>query len=225
MTKYDLDGLFIDFYGESVAMDMHRPHQHLPFTPLAVGYTEFIKELFDWCEANGKVLFLNSVNPAIPILHLCHGATADSGGIEWHTAWTDKLFCTAAGKRHNLLPYYGQGQLGGLTAERWVVNGTASMFYAVLPSPWNGKMLTNSDHQQASEDMTAYLQKQNAPLAAMLADATPMGGSMMEGRLFWLDKHASLAFITLSNQVQSPQDSTTPQDWLHQQPGPQEMVP
>ena len=114
-----MDGIFIDFYDDTCDSDTNRPHEHLPFYPIMASHIKFIKKLFLWCEANGKVLFLNAVHPSIPVLHLCHGQFGDTMGVSGNMGLSDRLVTAAAGKPYRLLPYYGQGAPGGLTADRW----------------------------------------------------------------------------------------------------------
>ena len=85
------------FYSDSVDSDVGRPYAQFPFFPLQVAETAFLKQLFLWCEANGKILNLNGPNTSLAVLHLCHSVTSDSSGPKGHWSLADRLVTMAAG--------------------------------------------------------------------------------------------------------------------------------
>ena len=142
VTKHNLDGIFLDCYGDSIDSDHGRAYAQFPFFPLQVAETIFIKQLFTWCEKNGKILNLNSPHMSLPVLHLCHSVTADSEGPNGHWSLVDRLVTMAAGKRHLLLPsaLNPKGAVAALPSSYWLQNGCRSLFFGEVPTPFNDSL-------------------------------------------------------------------------------------
>jgi hypothetical protein len=131
VTKYNLDGIFMDLFNDTIDSDMGRTYAQFPFYPLAVAETAFVKQLFTWCEQHQKVLNLNGTNGAsAPLMHLCHSVTSDSNGPFDHYSMEARMTTLAAGKRHLLLPILldSTGRLVDAPSSLWVGNGNRAMF-------------------------------------------------------------------------------------------------
>ena len=119
-------------------------------------------------------------------------------GVSGHMGLSDRLVTAAAGKPYRLLPYYGQGAPGGLTADRWRLGANGCMFYGMIPSPWGGIAPGTSREQTHENDLIFALAKKNVALGQLLAPAEPVGGDCFE-TLFFVNAKEHHAFITMNN--------------------------
>ena len=128
----------VSFYSDTVDSDAGRSYAQFPFFPLQVAETAFLKQLFLWCEANGKILNLNGPNTSLAVLHLCHSVTSDSSGPKGHWSLADRLVTMAAGKRHLLLPscLTPAGNVADLPSTDWLHHANCSLFFGEVPCPW-----------------------------------------------------------------------------------------
>jgi hypothetical protein len=178
VTNFNLDGIFLDFYGDTTDIDVSRSYEQLPFCntstrnpPLLVKYTndpplreclwsadpmqvaevQFAKAIATWAHANGKYFIINCPAASMAVQHLADLVTCDSNGVKDHWSMGSRLVSLAYGKRHLLLPNLGPPA----TSDLWLQHGLRSLFYAEVPCMWQpgapGRP-TNDVSQQFSLD-------------------------------------------------------------------------
>ena len=209
MSCVELQGIFLDLYNDSVDSDETREYQHFPFYPFAVAETAYIKQLFEWCEQNNKILNLNMPESSMPVLHLCHSITADSCGNIQHWSLADRLVSNSAGKRHLLLPpLLEDDKVVADPSGMWLENANKSMWYGELPCPWQ-QPPAGCTWATPGWAALAQMAAANAPFANLLADAVTVGGDTSPWRreadcalLFHCNTTGKvpMAFVTISNQ-------------------------
>jgi len=196
VTKYKLDGVFLDFYGDTTDVDESRVYEQFPFYPLQVAEIEFAKAIYTWCKAQSppKYFVINCPQASMAVQHLADWVTCDSTGIHDHWSMGDRLVSKAFGKRHVLLPQLGPPA----TSDLWLQNGLRSLFYGEIPAPWQSPAAgADSDAK-----MIDWMAEATYPLAVMMANAQPLGGDFSA---LWscIDNGASnvsnAAFIALNN--------------------------
>jgi hypothetical protein len=132
VTRHNLDGVFLDFYGDTTMVDESRGRGQFPFWPMQDAEVEFTKAIAEWLHARGKYLIINCPAASMAVQHIADLVTCDSTGIHDHWSMSDHLTSLAFGKQHVLLPQLGPPS----TSSAWMQNGLRSLFYGEVPDLW-----------------------------------------------------------------------------------------
>lgn len=86
VERYDLDGVFMDYYDDTVQVDWGRSYKHYPFYPLNVASIEFTRALTEKLHARGKYFITNAPNASL-IVNQFSDAYASDGDDQDSVFW------------------------------------------------------------------------------------------------------------------------------------------
>ena len=81
VTKFNLDGIFLDFYGDTTDVDVSRRYGQFPFYPMQVAEIQWAKAIASWAHTNGKYFIINCPEASMAVQHLADLVTCDSNGV------------------------------------------------------------------------------------------------------------------------------------------------
>ena len=70
VTRHDLDGVFLDFYGDTTMVDESRTRGQFPFYAMQDAEVEFAKAIADWAHARQKYLIINCPQASMAVQHI-----------------------------------------------------------------------------------------------------------------------------------------------------------
>ncbi len=191
VLKYDLDGIFVDFYATSTGVDESRKYAHFPFYPLQVAMIEYTRLLSDWCVANGKMLILNCPHPSLMVWHLGNNFQGDTAGVTSRMALVEKFAAASAGRTHTLLgPLRNENAGSG----EWLYGSINEIFNGNIPSPW--RRLAGQPPEELA--VIGWLFGRNRNLAEAVGTAELAGGDL-DRKLWYAGRDGRSGFITLRN--------------------------
>ena len=70
VTRHDLDGVFLDFYGDTTMVDESRTRGQFPFWSMQDAEVEFAKAIAEWAHARQKYLIINCPQASMAVQHI-----------------------------------------------------------------------------------------------------------------------------------------------------------
>lgn len=141
----DMDGVFMDYYDDTVQVDWGKTYKHYPFYPLNVATIRFTRELVERLRERGKFFISNCPNPSLIVNQFSDAYAADPPSDD--AAFWYRL--ALPGKPYIHLPIFSRNPAGHPRGEHfgadhmnssvWHQAVLSRVHYGAVPALWSDR--------------------------------------------------------------------------------------
>lgn len=179
VDEFDLDGIFMDYYDDTVQIDWGKTYKHYPFYPLNVATIKFTRALTEELHARGKYFINNCPNPALVVHQFSDAYAADpphqDAALWYRLQLPYKPYIHLPNPAHRT--FNSRERVEEINSAVWHQVVLSRAHYGAIPALWSTRRGSNHGLETATDpDKLLDLFSRNIAFWEFMADGHILGG-------------------------------------------------